>query len=73
MPALRGWIGSPRPGTWRVGGLSKWVISRLIKGTLIGVMILTSDPPSRVRRIGPGMPKPQRELSPYWALVKDLS
>ena len=28
---------------WRVGGLSKWVISRLIstlKGVLIGVMIL---------------------------------
>ena len=31
--------------TWRVGGLSKWVISRLrstLKGVLIGVMILTS-------------------------------
>ena len=31
--------------TWRVGGLSKWVVSRLIstlKGTLIGVMVLIS-------------------------------
>ena len=30
---------------WRVGGLSKWVASRLIstlKGTLIGVMVLIS-------------------------------
>ena len=30
--------------TWRAGGLSKWVVGRVIstlKGTLIGVMILT--------------------------------
>ena len=32
-------------GTWRVGGLSKWVISRLVstlKRILIGVMVVIS-------------------------------
>ena len=38
--------GSGTPNnTWRVGGLSKWVVSKLIstlKGTLTGVMVLIS-------------------------------